>query len=75
MIRIDNLLEQFPMFLGGGPAVPVFGTGQGLLLTLELLGISSLIGLALAVPLALARNSPGWLLSRSVWFYTYLLNR
>ncbi|WP_265644370.1 ABC transporter permease [Verminephrobacter aporrectodeae] len=72
MMELKNLAEQLPMFLGGGPAAAVFSTGQGLLLTLELLTASALIGLALAVPLALARNSSHWMLSRSVWFYTYL---
>ncbi|MCW5262866.1 ABC transporter permease [Verminephrobacter eiseniae] len=71
-MELKNLVEQFPIFLGGSPDAPVFSTGQGLVLTLELLSISSVIGFALAVPLALARNSSNWLLSRSVWLYTGL---
>jgi len=44
---------------------------QGALLTLELLAISLLLGLALAVPLAVIRAGRGWA-SRAVWLYTYV---
>ena len=72
MIELKHLLEQFPMFLGGSSDRPIFSTSQGLQLTLQLLAISSFIGLAMAVPLALARNASNRLLSYSVRFYIYL---
>jgi len=45
----------------------------GIRTTLVLLAISLASSLVLAVPLAVARVSPSWWLSRSVWLYTYVL--
>lgn len=44
---------------------------QGAQLTLELLIVSLLFGLLLAVPLAIVRSRGGWT-SRVVWLYTYV---
>ena len=44
---------------------------HGAVLTLELLAISLLIGLVLAVPLAVLRARDGWP-SRAIWLYTYV---
>jgi arginine/ornithine transport system permease protein len=45
---------------------------SGALTTLELLLISLVLGLALALPLAVLRSLGGWP-SRVVWFYTYVI--
>nr|WP_255496525.1 ABC transporter permease [Aquitalea sp. LB_tupeE] len=47
-------------------------TSDGIVMTLELLGASLLLGMLLAVPLALGRVSKNRLLAGSVWFYTYV---
>ncbi|MCM5705425.1 ABC transporter permease [Larsenimonas salina] len=44
----------------------------GLTNTVQLVFISLLIGLVLAVPLAIARGSRNQVLRKSIWFYTYL---
>ena len=56
----DTAQRQMPLFLAG------------LQITLELLAVSTLAGLALAVPIALARLSPNRLLSVPATAYAYL---
>lgn len=59
-MNFDAILENLPMYL------------SGLGITLQLLVLSLLCGLLLAVPLALVRTvSKGWG-SRLVWVYTYV---
>lgn len=58
-MNFDAILENFPLYL----------TGLGV--TLQLLVLSLICGLLLALPLALVRTvSRGWA-SRAVWVYTY----
>ncbi|MFL1484715.1 ABC transporter permease [Marinobacter sp. LN3S78] len=45
---------------------------QGLVSTVQLVFLSLVIGLAMAIPLAILRNSPRWWVSGPVWIYTYL---
>ncbi len=45
---------------------------QGLWTTVWLVGLSLLIGLVLALPLAVLRASGNWLLAGPVWAYTYV---
>ena len=54
---------------------PIFENRQlyleGLLTTVQLVSLSLVIGLALAVPLAILRNSPNLLVNGPVWTFTY----
>lgn len=59
-MNLDAILENFPRYLEGAQA------------TAELLAISLLIGLALAIPLAVLRTLPIPWLSRPIWVYTYV---
>ncbi len=59
-MNLDAIQENFPLYL------------QGALHTLELLVISLLIGLTLAIPLAVLRSLRGTWMSRAVWCYTYV---
>nr|WP_255523033.1 ABC transporter permease [Aquitalea sp. ASV11] len=61
-----------PAFLGGADGQPLLSTSDGIVMTLELLGASLLLGMLLAIPLALGRVSKNRLLSGSVWLYTYV---
>lgn len=45
---------------------------QGLVNTVQLVFLSLVIGLVVAIPLAILRNSPRWWVSGPVWIYTYL---
>lgn len=45
---------------------------EGLVNTVQLVFLSLVIGLVVAVPLAILRNSPRWWLNKPVWLYTYL---
>ena len=45
---------------------------QGLVNTVQLVFLSLVIGLVVAIPLAILRNSPRWWVSGPVWVYTYL---
>ena len=58
-MNLDLIAENLPLYLGGAWT------------TLQLLLISLLIGLALALPLAVLRSLGGWP-SRVVWAYTYV---
>jgi arginine/ornithine transport system permease protein len=58
-VNLDLIAENLPLYLGGAWT------------TLQLLLISLLIGLALALPLAVLRSLGGWP-SRVVWAYTYV---
>ena len=57
----QTILDSLPLYV------------EGVRTTLVLLVISLLSSFALAVPLAVARVSSNRWLSRSVWFYTYVL--
>lgn len=59
-MNLDAILENFPRYLEGAQA------------TAELLAISLLIGLLLAIPLAVLRTLPIPWLSRPIWLYTYV---
>lgn len=59
-MNLDAILENFPRYLEGAQA------------TAELLAISLLIGLVLAIPLAVLRTLPIPWLSRPIWVYTYV---
>nr|WP_304506557.1 ABC transporter permease [Aquitalea sp. ASV15] len=61
-----------PAFLGGADGQPLLSTSDGIVMTLQLLGASLLLGMLLAIPLALGRVSKNRLLSGSVWLYTYI---
>lgn len=58
-MNFEAVVENFPLYLEGAWA------------TAQLLAISLLIGLALAIPLAVLRSMPSPWASRPVWLYTY----
>lgn len=66
-MNFSIVFDNIKLFLWTDGAV-----STGLLLTLELLVVSLLVGLILAVPLALLRASTNPLLSRPVWLFTYV---
>lgn len=72
MIDVQLILDKLPAFLGGRDGGPMLSTSDGLLMTLELLGMSLLLGLLLSVPLALMRVSRRPWVSGPVWLYTYI---
>lgn len=45
---------------------------QGLVTTVQLVFLSLLIGIVLAVPLSIGRASKSWLISGPIWIYTYV---
>lgn len=45
---------------------------QGLVNTVQLVFLSLVIGLIVALPLAILRNSPRWWVNKPIWLYTYL---
>ena len=45
---------------------------QGLVNTVQLVFLSLVIGLAVAIPLAILRTNPRWWVSGPIWVYTYL---
>ena len=57
-MNLDAIVENLPRYF------------EGALITFELLSISLLIGLALAIPLGVLRTLPIKWLSRTVWAYT-----
>lgn len=59
-MNLDAIVENFPRYL------------EGAVITLELLIVSLLIGLVLAIPLGVLRTLPIKWLSRTVWVYTYV---
>ena len=59
-MNLDAIVENLPRYF------------EGALITFELLSISLLIGLALAIPLGVLRTLPIKWLSRTVWAYTYV---
>lgn len=59
-MSFDVIAEQLPLYF------------TGLLVTLKLLALSLLCGLALALPLAVVRTVSRGLASRIVWAYTYV---
>ncbi|WP_409993725.1 ABC transporter permease [Roseateles oligotrophus] len=56
----DTILENLPLYLSGAWT------------TFQLLVISLLLGLALAIPLAVLRSLSGSWISRAIWLYTYV---
>ncbi|OWQ93006.1 amino acid ABC transporter permease [Roseateles aquatilis] len=59
-MNVDTIVENIPRYF------------QGAQTTLALLAVSLLIGLAMAIPLAVLRTLPNRWLSRAVWVYTYV---
>ncbi|WP_431104400.1 ABC transporter permease [Roseateles noduli] len=59
-MNLDAIVENLPRYF------------EGALITFELLSISLLIGLTLAIPLGVLRTLPIKWLSRTVWGYTYV---
>jgi len=72
VIDFALIAEKLPSFLGGTDGAPVMSTTDGLLMTLELLAMSLVLGLALSVPLALGRVSKNKWIARPVWLFTYV---
>ncbi|RKF17486.1 ABC transporter permease [Alginatibacterium sediminis] len=50
----------------------LLGYWDGLVMTVQLVFLSLIIGFFLAVPLAIMRNSRNLLINRSVWLFTYI---
>lgn len=73
MIDFKMIVNTFPAFLGGSEGHPVFSATDGLIMTLELLALSLVLGLLLSVPLALMRVSKNKFVAWPVWLYTYIL--
>ncbi|OWY39405.1 amino acid ABC transporter permease [Xenophilus sp. AP218F] len=72
MIDLNLVMERLPEFFGARDGQPMLGTADGLMMTLQLLFISLLLGLAMAVPLALLRVSRNRVASGAVWLFGYL---
>ncbi|MDF0605117.1 ABC transporter permease [Neisseriaceae bacterium TC5R-5] len=72
MIDWQLMLDKLPFFLGGGDGQAIFSSSDGLLLTLQLLGLALLFGLLLAIPMALMTVSNKRLLVWPVQVYSYL---
>lgn len=60
MLNLEVMGSSLPLYFGG------------VVVTLKLLAVSLLAGLALAIPLAILRASPSTWLSRPVWMFTYV---
>ncbi len=60
-MNFDAVLESAPLYV------------DGVITTLELLAVSLLVGLLLAIPLGVARASKNIWLSKPVWLYTYVM--
>lgn len=60
MIAYDTILENLPLYLSGAWT------------TFQLLLISLVLGLTLAIPLAVLRSLTGTWISRLIWLYTYV---
>jgi arginine/ornithine transport system permease protein len=60
-MNLDAMLDAAPLYV------------DGVVTTLELLAVSLLVGLFIAVPLGVARASSKVWLSRPVWLYTYVM--
>ncbi|RQO63476.1 amino acid ABC transporter permease [Paucibacter sp. KBW04] len=60
MIAYDTILENLPLYLSGAWT------------TFQLLLISLVLGLTLAIPLAVLRSLTGSWISRLIWLYTYV---
>jgi len=71
-MSMDELLTELASFFGGSADSALFGTSDGLVLTLLLLAIPVTLGLVLSIPLAFARNSARRWIAKQVWMYTYL---
>ncbi|WP_262927321.1 ABC transporter permease [Phytohalomonas tamaricis] len=72
---MEQLLQTIAGYLNGNDIFTVNTLGMywdGFVNTVQLVFISLLIGLALAVPLAIGRGSPLKLVSKSIWLYTYI---
>ena len=66
-MNFDIILENLRLFLWTDGDVTT-----GLWLTIQLLAISLLVGIAFALPLAVMRVSRSWWISTPVWFFTYI---
>ena len=65
---IENLLAHNDIFT----LTTVLGYWDGLVMTVQLVFLSLILGLILAIPLAIMRASDNFLISRSVWVFTYV---
>jgi arginine/ornithine transport system permease protein len=65
---IDNLLANNAIFTW--PTVLTYW--DGMVTTVQLVFLSLVCGLVIAIPLAVLRSSKNWFVSRSVWLFTYL---
>ncbi|WP_220720771.1 ABC transporter permease [Agarivorans litoreus] len=65
---IENLLANNDIFT----LTTVLGYWDGLVMTVQLVFLSLILGLILAIPLAIMRASDNFLISRSVWVFTYV---
>ncbi|WP_232304770.1 ABC transporter permease subunit [Agarivorans gilvus] len=50
----------------------LLGYWDGLVMTVQLVFLSLIIGLMLAIPLAILRTSDNWFINRGVWLFTYV---
>ena len=60
MLNVDVMVSSLPLYL------------EGTLVTLELLLVALIVGLMIAIPLAVMRASPNPWVSRPVWLFTYV---
>ncbi|WP_293765770.1 ABC transporter permease [uncultured Aquitalea sp.] len=72
MIDLHLIADKLPAFFGASDGQPVMSTSDGLLMTLQLLALALLFGLALSIPLALGRVSKNRLVAGPVWLFTYV---
>lgn len=72
MIDFQLILDKLPAFFGGGDGNAVMSSRDGLVMTLELLFISLILGMAMAVPMALMQVSKNRLASGAVRVYGYV---
>lgn len=72
---MDQLLQTLADYLNGNDIFTVNTLGMywnGFVNTVQLVFVSLLIGLVLAVPLAIGRGAKSKLLSKTIWLYTYV---
>ncbi|MEJ8674588.1 ABC transporter permease [Chromobacterium amazonense] len=72
MIDPKLIIERLPEFFGAHDGGPMLSSSDGLIMTLQLLGLSLLLGLMLAIPLAVARTAKNRALSGAVWLFGYV---
>ncbi|WP_427982270.1 ABC transporter permease [Agarivorans sp.] len=65
---IESLLANNEIFT----LTTLIGYWDGLVMTVQLVFLSLIIGLMLAIPLAILRTSDNWFINRGVWLFTYV---